>query len=249
MLLVLLAGLAGAGWLAYGQLVRRVRRAESVKAVVYKRLAEMENQALRAQMNPHFIFNSLNSINWYIVKADPASASLYLTRFAKLIWLILDHTEAKSIALSDELEALKLYIEMERLRFDEAFSYEICIAGKVYAETAMVPPLILQPYVENAIWHGLLHLPKPGHLRIEIGQVGDCLTCAIEDNGIGRNAAAELHSKSATKAKSMGSKLTEERIKLLNRDMKGIVGGVAMHDLLAPDGTAAGTRVVLTIPQ
>jgi LytS/YehU family sensor histidine kinase len=211
-------------------------------------MSEVEMQALRAQMNPHFIFNCLNSINRYIVKSDQATASLYLTKFAKLIRLILDNSNSKNVILSNELDALKLYIDMEALRFDKKFSYEIKLAEGVPADSIEVPPLIIQPYVENAIWHGLLHMERVGHLKIHISLPSEnMLQCVIEDNGIGRARARELKSKSATTKKSLGMKLTENRISLLNRHAQ-LNASVEIIDLVKEENEAAGTKVILNIP-
>jgi ligand-binding sensor domain-containing protein/putative methionine-R-sulfoxide reductase with GAF domain len=213
-----------------------------------QRMADAEMQALRAQMNPHFIFNCLNSINRYIVKSDQATASLYLTRFAKLIRLILDNSNSKNVILANELEALKLYIEMEALRFDKKFDYLINISPEVNADSIEVPPLIIQPYVENAIWHGLLHKDRAGRLSIEVSMSSEnMLQCIIEDNGIGRAHARELKSKSATTRKSLGIKLTEDRISLVNRHMT-MNASVNILDITLPDGQAAGTKVIIKIP-
>jgi sensor histidine kinase YesM len=210
--------------------------------------AEIEMRALRAQMNPHFIFNSLNSINKYILKSDNTNASKYLTRFAKLIRLILDNSNSKEVALSDELDALKLYIEMESLRFANKFLYEITVAENVPADTLQVPPLIIQPYVENAIWHGLLHKESGGRLSVSIKETDDhMLQCTIEDNGIGRERAKELKSKSATTNKSLGMKLTEERISMLNQNTS-LNASIQIIDLESNTGEATGTKVILTIP-
>lgn len=212
------------------------------------KMAEMEMQALRAQMNPHFIFNCLNSINRYIVKSDQATASLYLTRFAKLIRLILDNSRNKNVVLSNELEALCLYIEMEALRFDMKFSYQIEVDENVQADSIEIPPLIIQPYVENAIWHGLLHKPENGNLYIGISMPKPhLLRCIIEDNGIGREKAAALKSQSATTKKSLGMELTESRLMLLNQYAQ-IRSSVQIEDLKNELNHAAGTRVVLQIP-
>jgi len=140
--------------------------------------AQMNMQALRAQMNPHFIFNCLNSINRYIVKSDQATASLYLTRFAKLIRLILDNSNSSTVTLTNELEALKLYIEMEAIRFETKFTYSIKTDKNVQPDAIFVPPLIIQPYVENSIWHGLLHKEEAGHLDIHVSLTNHILTCA-----------------------------------------------------------------------
>jgi len=215
---------------------------------IKQKQAEIEMRALRAQMNPHFIFNSLNSINKYILKSDHTNASRYLTRFAKLIRLILDNSNSREVALSDELEALKLYVEMESLRFSNKFVYEISIDENVSADTLQVPPLIIQPYVENAIWHGLLHKESGGRLFISVKTTNDnLLKCTVEDNGIGRARAKELKSKSATNNKSLGMKLTEERITMLNKHTS-LNASIQIIDLESNTGEAAGTKVILTIP-
>ena len=213
-----------------------------------QQMAEIEMQALRAQMNPHFIFNCLNSINRYIVKSDQATASLYLTRFAKLIRLILDNSNSRAVTLTNELEALRLYIEMESIRFERKFDYAIQVDDTVQPDHIFVPPLMIQPYVENAIWHGLLHKESSGCLNVRIRIVEPLLLeCRIEDNGVGRERAKELKSKSASSNKSLGMKLTESRLALLNRqsDMKA---SVKIIDLKDEKGQAMGTSVVLQIP-
>jgi putative methionine-R-sulfoxide reductase with GAF domain/streptogramin lyase len=213
-----------------------------------KKMAEVEMQALRAQMNPHFIFNCLNSINRYIVKSDQATASRYLTRFSKLIRLILDNSNSKNILLSNELEALGLYIEMEALRFDKKFAYDIHVARNINKDGIEVPPLIIQPYVENAIWHGLLQKEEQGHLQVNISMKNEgMLECVIEDNGIGRERSKELKSKSATSRKSLGMKLTEDRLAILNKHTE-LNASVEIHDLKSDSGVALGTRVTILIP-
>ena len=224
------------------------RNAEMELLVIKQRQAEIEMKALRAQMNPHFIFNSLNSINKYILKSDHINASKYLTRFAKLIRLILDNSNSREVALSDELEALRLYVEMEALRFTKKFIYEIIIDENVAVDSLQVPPLIIQPYVENAIWHGLLHKQSGGRLSVLVKTTADnMLQCTIEDNGIGRTRAKELKSKSATANKSLGMKLTEERISMLNQ-YTSLNASIQIHDLHNSNGEAAGTKVIVTIP-
>jgi len=228
--------------------INRIRYKERLKTIYNKKISETEMKALRAQMNPHFIFNSLNSINKYILKSDHATASRYLTRFAKLIRLILDNSNSKEVALSNELEALKLYIEMEALRFTNKFSYEIKVDDNVSADTLQVPPLIIQPYVENAIWHGLLHKETDGRLSVSVRKTNsNMLECIIEDNGVGRIKANELKSKSATTGKSLGMKLTEERIAMLNQ-YASLNASIQIIDLENGNGEAAGTKVILTIP-
>ena len=165
---------------------------------------ELEMQALRAQMNPHFIFNSLNSINRFILRNDRLQASEYLTKFSKLVRMILQNSQSSLIPLESELESLGLYLEMEALRFNYHFDYKISVPKDLDIEVLKVPPLILQPYVENAIWHGLMHKEEKGQLNIDVSQEEDHLYFKVTDNGIGSKKASELASKSATKHKSMG---------------------------------------------
>ncbi|MCC6287498.1 MAG: histidine kinase [Chitinophagaceae bacterium] len=224
------------------------QEAERVLRDTQQKMAEIEMQALRAQMNPHFIFNCLNSINRYIVKSDQATASLYLTRFAKLIRLILDNSNNKSVSLSSELEALRLYIEMESIRFEKQFTYSISVDKDVQPDYIYVPPLIIQPFVENAIWHGLLHKETAGHLHISFSRkIQNILECVIEDDGVGREKAKELKSKSTSTKKSLGMKLTEDRLSLLNRQAM-LDATVEVLDLKDRAGEASGTKVILKIP-
>ncbi|MEQ1675591.1 MAG: two-component regulator propeller domain-containing protein [Chitinophagaceae bacterium] len=221
---------------------------ETILMTTQRKMTEVEMQALRAQMNPHFIFNCLNSINRYIVKSDQTTASLYLTKFAKLIRLILDNSNSKNVILTNELEALKLYIEMEALRFDKKFTYEIKVEGDLSTDTVEVPPLIIQPYVENAIWHGLLHKESDGHLSVRLSMTNEfILQCVIEDNGIGREKAKELKSKTATSRKSLGMQLTENRLSLLNKHAE-LHASIEIIDMEKGNGEGAGTKVILKIP-
>lgn len=157
------------------------------------KMAEAEMVALRAQMNPHFLFNSLNSINNYILKNDADNAAGYLTKFSRLMRLILDNSRNNWIWLQSELKALQLYIELEAFRFDDSFTYRIDVACEVQAEHVIVPPMIIQPYVENAIWHGLMHRKSGGgHLQIDIAREGPDLCITVKDNGVGRKAAGRI---------------------------------------------------------
>ncbi|MEQ1747443.1 MAG: histidine kinase, partial [Saprospiraceae bacterium] len=203
---------AGLVYALYRYRVREVEETERLKTEFNRQLTETRMEALRAQMNPHFIFNSLNSINRYIIKSDIKTASLYLTRFAKLIRLILDNSKNRKVVLANELEALQLYVDMESLRFDHQFTYDITCDDDVDADNIEIPPLIIQPYVENAIWHGLLPKEAAGHLSVHVSQKEALLTCAITDNGIGRARAAAFKSKNAPTRQSVGMKLTEERL-------------------------------------
>ena len=212
-----------------------------------KQLAELEMQALRSQMNPHFIFNSLNSINRFILQNNKAQASEYLTKFSRLIRLILQNSQEALIPLESELESLQLYLELEAVRFDYHFDYKISVPNDMDIEVLKVPPLIIQPYVENAIWHGLMQKEEKGHLEIKLFQEEDSLCCRITDDGIGRKKAAELKSKTASSHKSMGMQITASRIEMLQQK-KQMDTYIKITDLVLADGSAGGTEVMLKIP-
>ncbi|MEZ4964967.1 MAG: histidine kinase [Saprospiraceae bacterium] len=210
-----------------------------------RNLAESQLTALRAQMNPHFLFNCLNSINWYIIKNRPAEASRYIARFSKLIRLILEHSKKRQITLERELEALRLYLDMEAMRFEHRFDYQIEVPPDIDIEDIMVPPLIFQPYVENAIWHGLMPKNAPGRLQIHLKMEKNALVCIIEDNGIGREAAAAMRQGTANKRESQGLKITEARIRQMGGQSNG--APVRFTDLYDETGAAAGTRVEVRV--
>jgi len=211
-----------------------------------RQAAELEMQALRAQMNPHFIFNCLSSINRFIIKNESKAASNYLTRFSRLIRMVLINSQKSLVALEDELQMLRLYLDMERLRFKDSFDYSITFLNTMDGDNIFIPPLLLQPFCENAIWHGLMNKESQGLLNIELSMQQNILHCTITDNGIGRQKAEEIKSKSAEKKKSMGLKITRERLALLNRE-KGVNTFYEIEDLLDENGNAAGTRVNLKI--
>jgi tetratricopeptide (TPR) repeat protein len=213
-----------------------------------RKMKEIEMRALRAQMNPHFIFNCLGSINRYIVKSDTKTASNYLTKFAKLIRLILDNSSSDHISLNAEIQTLQLYLDMESLRFDGGFDYEIQKGENLEEDSICLPSMLIQPYVENAIWHGLLQKEERGKLWIRFKKIsGHTLQAEIEDNGIGRKNAAELKSKDAIRQKSYGMQVSSDRIKIINNLYK-LNNSVTVHDLFDERGGATGTKIVLKIP-
>jgi hypothetical protein len=220
---------------------------EKQLAELQQQKTDLEMQALRAQMNPHFIFNSLNSINRFILQNDKLQASEYLTKFSRLVRLILQNSQASFISLESELEALQLYLDLESIRFDHHFDSTIIVEDDIDSSLIKVPPLIIQPYAENAIWHGLMHKEEKGHLDIKIMEQEDYLLCKITDDGVGRKKAAELKSKSASSHKSMGMRITADRIAMLQQK-KQSGSYVTIHDLILPDGNPGGTEVTLKIP-
>ncbi len=226
--------------------IRQIRKEEVLKSEFNQRIAKTEMAALRAQMNPHFVFNCLSSINRFIMVNQPEEASAYLTKFSRLIRLILDNSRTETVVLSKELDALKLYIEMEQMRFADRFEYKIDVDKRLQVEHLEIPPLLIQPYVENAIWHGLMHKKEACMLTIKVYPDGKHLCIEIEDNGVGRAMAMELKSRSATLQKSHGMKVTSERLDVINR-LYGTHATVETTDLVDNAGHAAGTRIKLIL--
>ena len=217
------------------------------QAELQQQAAESKMQTLRTQMNPHFIFNSLNSINRFILENNKPNSSRYLTKFSRLIRMILQNSQSSFISLKSELESLELYLDMEAMRFDNHFTYKIIVPPDLNTSRLKLPPLIIQPYVENAIWHGLMHKDEKGELEIEVAEEGQSLYIRITDNGIGREQAARIASKSATKHKSMGLLITADRIAMI-QSANGNGSAVTIKDLVHADGSAAGTEVQIKIP-
>lgn len=219
-------------------------KGEKEQAILKHNASELEMEALRAQMNPHFVFNCLSSINRFILKNETEAASDYLTRFSRLIRMVLTNSKNKFISLEDELDMLRLYLDMERLRFKDSFDYSITFTNSIDISNIFVPPLLLQPFAENAIWHGLMHKEGQGHLEVALSIEDKILTCMITDNGVGRNKAGMFKSESAEKQKSMGLHITTERLALLNKDMDEETY-FNFEDITDDDGNSAGTRVIL----
>lgn len=234
-------------FLAYQARVGQIKKAEALKTAFNRRLANVEVKALRAQMNPHFLFNSLNSIKNFIIKKEPRVASLYLTKFARLMRLILSNSKDSSVTLENELKALSLYIELEAMRFPEAFDYTIDVDDDVPSSSFLLPPLILQPYVENAIKHGLMHKEGKGKLDINIARHNGTLIFKIKDNGIGREQSQAFQSTLPMQRKSMGMQITADRLEMLDYK-NGQKPKVSIIDLKNSAGEAAGTQVEITIP-
>jgi ligand-binding sensor domain-containing protein len=235
------------GYLLFRRRVDIIKQREVRERAYEKKIAEVEMSSLRAQMNPHFMFNSLNSINNFILKNDPDNASGYLTIFSRLMRLILDNSRSEWVLLENELKALELYIELEALRFDHSFTYSIDITKDINPESIMIPPMIIQPYVENAIWHGLLHRKEPGgRLCIAIWKNNGALNIEIRDNGIGREESQKRKSKTATKQKSHGMQITAQRLDIANK-LYHINATVAIRDITTGNGPAEGTVVLLSI--
>lgn len=243
----MLAAFSGLAIFIFRARIRSIKRSETIKSAFAEQKADLELKALRAQMNPHFVFNSLNSIKHYILTNNPFKAAEYLTDFATLIRSTMQNSSEKVISLSAELEHLFLYIQLEQMRFRHKFDFNCTVEPDVDADTTVIPPLILQPFVENAIWHGLMHKKEPGFIRIYIKKENAMVVCTIEDNGVGRSKAKLLNSKSATSYKSMGMGITKNRIEIYNKLQKqGIT--IDLGDRIDQQGEMCGTIVTICIP-
>ncbi|MBC7893090.1 MAG: histidine kinase [Sphingobacteriaceae bacterium] len=221
------------------------RQTERQLVETNRRIAETKLLALRSQMNPHFVFNSLSSINTFILQNDPERASAYLTKFSRLLRQVLVNSRDEWVSLRNELEALKLYVELEQLRCDGQFDFELSLDQTLDTDAVLVPPLITQPFVENAIWHGLL--PQKSHrptLRVACRVEAERLLMIVLDNGIGR-AAAALQSTRLTAHKSHNLKQTGERLHLIN-EVYPVQARFDLDDLYDETDAPAGTRVRFT---
>lgn len=224
----------------------RTKIVEQTRQFIENEMNKLRLTALRAQMNPHFIFNSLNSIRAYVISNETKKASDYLNKFARVIRLILHYSSKDTISLKEELEALSLYIELEQMRFREDFGFTLKIGTGVNFETLLLPPLILQPYVENAIVHGLA--PKTGakELLVEVSKSNSNLCFVIRDNGVGRSYSKDIRSVRDPQHKSVAMELTRKRIEL-SGDKRSEEENIKVVDLME-NGHPSGTEVRIKLP-
>jgi len=226
-----------------------IRRKEAEKLKREIQLATNELKALRAQMNPHFIFNSLSSIQSFIMTKDEESALRYMNKFAKLMRMILSNSEKPSVTIREEIDSLKLYLELEALRWDNKFEYTIHIDPKVETDFHKIPGMLIQPYVENAIIHGVVPVEnRKGKIEISISQNDTFIICTIQDNGIGRKRSQELKKISKQpEHESMGMKITSDRLEVLNRIHHSDLS-VQITDMEDENRNVFGTKVEIFIP-
>lgn len=212
-----------------------------------RKILELTQANLRQQMNPHFIFNTLNSIQYYVFQNDKIASNNYMSKFALLIRKTLENSRHTAIPIKEELDALKLYLELEALRFKEKFEWSIEVDEEIDTLSYKIPTMLIQPYVENAIMHGLMNKEDKGHLAVKLEQKGEVIFCTIEDDGIGRERAKELQQAKNQNHLSMGTSITENRLRLVH-EVYGKTMKVKYTDLKDADGHAAGTRVEINIP-
>jgi len=217
------------------------------KNKLYEQLNQYKHHSLSAQMNPHFIFNSLNSIQKYILQNDKISSNKYLTKFANLMRLTLDNSLQTVISLGEEMNALRLYLELEKMRFQDKLEYSIEINPIIDLQSIKIPALLIQPYVENAIRHGIMPKDSTGHLFIGMQPVKDHISCVIEDDGIGRTKAGEYNKMQNRKYRSAGMEITQNRIEIINTLYKKNMQ-IYVTDLMNDRGDATGTRVNIILP-
>lgn len=212
-----------------------------------QKILEVTQANLRQQMNPHFIFNTLNSIQYYMYKHDKLATNNYLTKFSSLMRKILENSQHTAIPVRDELDALELYLELESIRFRDKFDYQISVDDEIDPLMYKIPTMLIQPFVENAICHGLMLREDKGLVTVSLTLEEDYLSCRIEDNGIGREASREINLKKQHTHSSLGTQITESRLKLVN-EFYGKSLKTIYTDLKDDHGMASGTRVEIHIP-
>lgn len=217
-------------------------KAEQLKSTFQRELEQIKMKALQAQMNPHFLFNCLNSIRLFYLKNETKKADAYITKFSRLLRLMLNNSRSDLISLQEELDALQLYIEFEQMRFKDKFDFELSIDNQVNTNDFRIQPLTIQPFVENAIWHGLMQNEQAGKLKIDIQQIAQKTLISIEDNGIGRAKARQLKAGQNQIHKSHGLTITKERMDLMKKSLNR-EANFQIIDLKNDNAEAIGTRV------
>ena len=230
-----------------GHSVKRIeqksKNAEVKLAIKQKQMEELKMTALQSQMNPHFLFNSLNSINNFVLKNEKEKASDYITKFSRLIRVILKSSSSLTIPLSEELGILGLYVKLEQMRIRGGFEYIVNVDGEINLEDVKVPPLFLQPYIENSIWHGIMHIEGDKKVELTIRKERDSIRCEVTDNGIGIESSKRQPHKQISRRKFFGTQATESRIKLLHRHVNVEVD---ISDISTEKTT--GTKVSIVFP-
>jgi sensor histidine kinase YesM len=226
--------------------VRKAVGAEREKSRLNARILELETKALRAQMNPHFIFNSLNALQRFVLEDNKDKSYTYLNEFSKLLRKLLESSESEVISLTEEIEILRSYLEVEKLRFDNSFEYQlhsdIALSGQVY-----IPIMLVQPFAENAIWHGLLSRKGMRLLKITFTNISDDkLLCEVDDNGVGRDFKKKQFGE--IKKKSLGLDLIRQRLELI-RNATGVDTFFEIIDKTDNEGNSLGTTVRIIIPK
>ena len=226
---------------------QRLRQQRAELADINQQLAEVQLSALRSQMNPHFIFNALNSIKKFVIANEPDNAEKYLGKFSRLIRSILDNSQRGMVTVEKELQLLKLYLDLEQLRFGSKLQYSIEVDEKIHTTDTEIPSMIVQPFVENAMLHGIMHKDDGGKVMISFRQHNDWLEIIIEDNGVGRKKSAEYKSENGEAHHSVGVSIAIKRLEALKKN-DDTPAGIVIIDLEDQAGNATGTRIEIAIP-
>lgn len=227
--------------------IKRIQKKNDEKTAILQKINELEQRALKSQMNPHFVFNCLNSIQQFIFEKDPKESNKFITDFASIIRQTLDLTDKKFISITEERKYLTTYLNIEQARFQNKFSHQITVDENVSVDENIIPPLLLQPFLENSIRHGMRNLSgRKGALTINFKKEGNYLVCTIDDNGIGRFAAAKLKDGFSAEYQSKGSNLVAQRIENLNRELNTKIEMQIFDKII--NGNAEGTTVILKLP-
>jgi LytS/YehU family sensor histidine kinase len=245
-LLAIIAGI----WSIFQYRIKQINtknRIEKEKLLMEKSIIELEQEASRLQMNPHFIFNSLNSIQGFITINDTVQAKRYLAKFARLMRLILENAREEYIPLQNEIDMLENYLELEKLSRNNIFEFNININESINCETTEIPPMMIQPFVENAIIHGIKNKEGKGLIELNFNIKDSLLVCEVVDNGIGRQKSDEIKTKTKPKHKSTGMSVTRKRLEQF-KIQTGSNAGVDIVDLKDEQGNSVGTKVVVGIP-
>lgn len=247
--LAIMAGVAALVVFFTGR-IRRIQEREKEKAMLNRQIAALEMKALRAQMNPHFIFNCLNSINNFILHDQNHQASKYLTKFSKLIRQILDNTDTPLQPIERIVTFMNLYVELEQMRFGKnKFDFEIKVDSRLEAHETVFPTMMIQPHVENAIWHGLMHRTEQGKIILSFHRETTTLvSCTIEDNGVGRVKSKEISKQLSPSRKSKGTQNVLESIETFNRQYNTEGAKIIIDDLYDKTGEPSGTKVKIVLP-
>ncbi len=245
--LLLIASLLLCIWFVIDYSTRAVKKREKEKSSTVGRIAELEQMALKSQMNPHFIFNCLNSIQHYVIDKDIPAANDFISKFSRLIRLTLENSSKKDISLADEITYISTYLELEQKRFEDRFSFEIIYSG-INKQDYFIPPMILQPYIENAIRHGVRYRDdKKGKIMIKMETENEYLVCTISDNGIGRKISQQYKSKTPIEYQSKGMELTFRRVEMFNKSHLSKIS-IQVNDLEDDQNMGIGTEVIIYFP-
>ena len=243
--------LSMSGWLLIYFLfhyVKGVRKEERLRTQYELQMVALEAKALRSQMNPHFIFNCLNSIKLLIQDDHKDKSVTYLTTFSKLIRTLFNNADKKEITLYDEMETCKLYLQLESMRFDSKFSYHVNIDGTIDLKSISVPALIIQPFIENSIWHGIVPKGSDGNVSLYVSRRNGSVEIAVDDNGIGRESSQQNKAVSNIGHQSKGVNLTQSRLELDNL-LQQRKAKLEIFDKKDDNGKATGTKVIIILPE